>query len=549
MNSHSITPLERIKQLITFEKKDILLLLVLTITYGLLGISIPVAVQALVNTVTMGSVLQPLYIVGLILLLLLLISGAIYVIENYLVELIQRRMFVNTAIEVANNMKNIDISVYDKENPVELMNRFFDITTAQKSIATLLTTGLSALLQGLIGCLILMMYSVYFVIPTFIIAIILFITISIIGRRAEASAILESKAKYQMAEWLENIAQNGKLFKFYNAANRVLMGTDSKAMHFLTKRMNHFRLLQFQIIIAVCMYAFVGTSMLVLGGSLVIQGQINLGQFVAAELIIFGVLSAFVVFITKLESFYDLLAAKDKLGVLEDITQESASNTHAVKLDYINELITKDLIYPLHGNPNATVRPPNIHLKKGDSLALLGNSGAGKSIFIDMLIGLRQPLSGTITYNNTDIQFLDKASFRDQIGLAGNIGITNASILDNILLGRNHVSHDYLKEVLIKLSLNNEFNQLPKGLETQLTVLGSPLSNTQIDRLELARALVGQPQLLIIDGILDSLTQKELDDVLELINKTQAQMITIISTRKLSIANRMQTQLDVSYKS
>jgi len=317
-----LSPVQRVLKLAAFEKQDILLLVYLTLVYGVLGIATPVAVQTMVNIVTMGGVLQPLYVVGFILFCLLALSGGIYAIESFLVELIQRRVFVRHSLLIAQNTQQIHVSVYDQHNPVELVNRYFDIQTVQKSVATLLTVGLTALLQGLIGSVVLLFYSLYFGILVILMLIVLWAVVFLLGKQAETTALKESKAKYDMAAWLENIARNKWLSKFYGAKQRTTENTEVLAQNYLGARVQHFRVLMMQLIGAVGMYAVIGTGMLILGGTLVIKGQINLGQFVAAELIIFGVLSAFVRFVTKLEYFYDLLAAVDKLGVLETLPVE-----------------------------------------------------------------------------------------------------------------------------------------------------------------------------------------------------------------------------------
>lgn len=545
---NNLSPLHRIKKLFFSEKKDIVLLLILTLTYGLLGVATPVAVQAMVNMVTMGGVLQPLYIIGFILFFLLVLSGAIYLMETYIVELIQRRIFVHTSLEVANNAQGINIEIYDKENPVELMNRFFDISTTQKSVATLLTIGLTAFLQGVIGSIILMLYSVYFAVLVIFIIGILYFTVFYIGRHAEQSAIYESKAKYSMAEWLEGVAQSVRLYKFYNAVSRVLIQTDELANKYLEQRKKHFKSLQTQLLCAVLMYALIGTAMLILGGTLVIRGEINLGQFVAAELIIFGILAAFVRFITKLEYFYDLLAALDKLGVLQDLPQETHAgnvNSHQ-NTTAIHTLTVSDLEYGFNTDkPHVSIQA--LTLNKGESLAIVGDSGSGKTVLLELLMGLRMPESGIVQYNQLDLRLWSLNQFRDKIGIAGQVGLIKGSILQNLVLGRSHVSVEAVNEMTATLALKEEIAQLPLGLNTPLTMLGAPLSTTQLQRLELARALLGKPEMVFIDGLLDYLTESELDAVFTWLTAHQSEMMLVVATRMPRIAKRMSKQLKLGH--
>ena len=373
-------PVERLFEIIKLERQDIHLLIMLTFGYGLLGISTPIAVQALVNIVTMGGVLQPLYVVSIILFTLLLLAGALYVFEGYVVELIQRRLFIRTALNVANNTQGVDISIHDDTNLVELMNQFFEISTVQKSASTLLTVGLTAFLQGFIGAIILIFYSQYFAIIILIVLIFLAFIIFVLGNNATTTAIDESKAKYATAAGLETIAQNFYMFKFYNGLQRVRDLTNNLANIYLEKRTAHFRTLLHQNIGGVILYAMIGTVMLALGGALVIKGQINLGQFVAAELIIFGVLAAFVRFISKLEYFYGMMAALDKIGELDDLPQEMLGK-HQIDNRNLSHLGA----YRLSFNYSQRIQPiqdVSFNLAKGESLAILGADGAGKSTLV-----------------------------------------------------------------------------------------------------------------------------------------------------------------------
>jgi ABC-type bacteriocin/lantibiotic exporter with double-glycine peptidase domain len=530
------TPTQRLFDLLTLEKKDINLLVVLTSGYGVLGIATPIAVQALVNIVTMGGLLQPLFIVSLILFVLLVLSGVLYVFEAYVVELIQRRMFVRTAINGAKNGQGIDCAVYDHSNPVELMNRFFDISTVQKSAATLLTVSLAAFLQGFIGSVILIFYSLYFAIIVVVMFALLVFIIFVLGRNGIDTAVDESKAKYATAAWLETIARNYNVFKFFNGLSRADRLSHDLANQYIKKRKEHFRTLIVQNVGAVTLYAVVGTLMLALGGGLVIKGQINLGQFVAAELIIFGVLAAFVRFISKLEYFYDMLAALDKIGFLEDLPQEKIG-TYALASNRFSYIEAFNLSFSFSPRVSLISRV-NFNLSRGESVAILGESGVGKTTLIGLVTGLRQPTTGYIEYDGNDLRQLNQNALRNTIGIAGRVEVVEGTIIENIVLDREDISLNNINLILGELGLLDDFTSLEDGLDTQLTAFGAPLSTTQLQRLMLARAIVGKPNLLIIDGLLDNLTTQELNSVLNLLKAHQVDWMLMVATRFEHIANQ-----------
>lgn len=535
------TPMQRLLDIVRLERQDIILLVALTFGYGLLNIATPVAVQALVNIVTMGGVLQPLFVVSIILFALLVLSGMLYVYETYIVELIQRRIFIRTAVNAAMNTQGIQTTLYDTENPVELMNRFFDISTVQKAAATLLTVGLTACLQGLIGSLILIFYSLYFAIIVVGVLVMLAIIIFVLGRRGIPTAIDESVTKYKMAAWLETIARNFYVFKFYRAAQRTSAHTDTLVKSYLERREEHFQTLLMQNIGAVLLYALVGTSMLALGGALVIQGQINLGQFVAAELIIFGVLAAFVRFISKLEYFYDMLAALDKIGVLNDLPQEQVG-THAVESTQLTSLGAHNISFA-YSPRIQPIQGLSFHLQKGQSLSVLGASGAGKSTLVGVLLGLRNPTVGHVTYDGLDLRQLNQTQLRNHIGLANRVEVLEGTILENIRVGRAEIALSEINDVLNELGLLSDFANLEKSLDTPLTAFGAPLSTTQLQRLMLARAIVGKPSLLMIDGLLDTLDQVELEAVIQLLTCHKQDWMLIVTTRFSDIAKQFETTL------
>lgn len=534
-------PVERLLTLIRSEKNDLFVLFYLTLGYSILGVATPLAVQALVNNITMGGVMQPLVVISIILFCLLVLSGLLYVLELYLVEFIQRRLFVDTAMHVAHKTQGALISIYDKTNPVELVNRFFDIITVQKTTASLLTTGLIAMIQVVIGSIFLIFYSFYFSIIVLMVLLFFWFTISVLGNNATKTAIDESKAKYATAAWLETIAGNFYLFKFYNGLQRAESHTNALAHKYLNKRASHFTYLLRQNFTAVMFYAFIGTAMLAIGGMLVVNSQINLGQFVAAELIFFGLLAAYVRLVNKLSDYYDILAAVDKLGVLDDLPQEEIKNTQTV-LDSLNAITVNNLSFAYTSRVHP-IQDINFSISKGHSIAIMGLSGTGKSTIVDLITGLRIPDNGQIEFNGVDLRQINRLALRNKIGIATEIEVFEGTIIDNIRLDNTTISLHEINDVLEELGLIDDIAQLEHGLDTQLTGFGAPLSTTQLQRLMLVRAIVINPDMLIIDGIIDNLNLEQIQLVINYILKRQQDWMLLLTTRSEHIANQFDQQI------
>lgn len=536
--NQSKTTSQRILSLIALEKEDISMVIVLTVGIGFLSLVSPIAVQMLVNIVTLGGVTQPLVVLSFILFILLCLSGAIYVLEYYVVEHIQRRVFVRVARETSQTASQMPIIVYDNQNSVELMNRFFDVSTIQKATYILLTNGLMAVMQLVIGSIVLLFYSFYFAVIVFAILVISAFIVYILGHHAAKYAIAESYAKYDMVAWLQTIAKNFHIFKFSHGHQLAKNKTERLISHYLHNRHQHFNLLLKQNILAVIAYACAGTLMMAFGGLLVMRGEINLGQFVAAEFIIFGVLSAFISFVKKLETYYDMMAAVDKIGGIEDLQKENFK-PHLITLTHPINLTFNNVSYAyIPSRP--VINNLSFSIQNGQSVAFYGADSSGKSTTCDLICALRQPTSGNILINNVDLRLVNFNSLREQIGLATDPEVLQESILENIRLFDESIPIYEIQAVLTGLNIEKEISFLPAGQDTLLNSNGSPLTLTFIRLLMIARALINKPSFIVIDGLLDELSDSAIADVLRFIKTYNAESTLVVLTNNETVAGNCQ---------
>jgi ABC-type bacteriocin/lantibiotic exporter with double-glycine peptidase domain len=526
-------PFSRVTKLIELEKSDIYIIIFLTLGAGFLALAIPIAVQTLVNIVTMGGVLQPLILVSFMLFILLIFSGGLNLLETYVVELMQRRVFVRATLQSAAKAQAMQVSVRDSENTVELMNRFFDVSTVQKTTYQLLTKGLAAVLQAIVGSIVLMFYSFYFGLAAFFLLLMAWITVKVVGRLAVQTAISESYAKYDTAAWLESIGRNLTMFKFGNSQAHAMQRADALANNYLDRRKKHFSTLFKQNILATLTYAMAATLMLGLGGWLVMQGQINLGQFIAAELITFTVLAAFVRFVAQLEYLYDLTAGLDKLAMLHELPSEREGG-HVIQFTQAYSVEVNQLSLPAVQRQ----RIVNLRLESGKSLAILLDSENAKSSLAEILVGLRSPLSGVVKINNMDIRQLDLSAMRQHVAYIQHIETLEESIITNLTLQHPETSLQEVQHILSQLGLIEAINALPNGLETLLLPSGAPLTNMQSRILMVARAILMEPRLIVVDGLLDGLHGDELDTVCKSLAASTDGWSLIVVTSLPSIAKR-----------
>ncbi len=505
----SIPPFQRLLGLMLPEKKDLWVVLVFSAIVGLLTLATPIAVEALVNTVAFGRYLQPVIILALLLFTFLAFAAAMRALIAYVVEIIQRRLFIRVVEDLAYRLPRVQQEQFDTKHGPEAVNRFFDVATIQKTASALLLDGISIVLQTVIGMAVLGFYH-----PSllgFDVALLAMICLIVfgLGRGAIGTAVKESKAKYAIAAWLQELARHPTAFKMHAGNQFALDRADQLAAHWLDTRRTHFRLVIRQILFALGLQAVAATVLLGLGGWLVILGQLTLGQLVAAELIVMIIVGSFAKLGKHMESFYDLLASVDKLGQLFDLDVESHDKLFHLRDGAPASVRVCDASYSYQGASG--IENISLTLEPGERVALAGAAGSGKSTLIDLICGLRSPDTGHVELDGIDLRELRPDSLREQLAVARSVEIFAGTIDENIHLNRTNVRASDVRDALQAVELLDEILKLPDGLNTVLQTNGAPLTQSQAVRLTLARAIVGRPRLLMIDGTLDGLS----DDLLE----------------------------------
>jgi ABC-type bacteriocin/lantibiotic exporter with double-glycine peptidase domain len=496
-------PQLRIFEWIEAERGNVWILIVYSVGIALLSLVSPVAVQAMVNTIAFGSLLQPVFVLGAIVFVALAFVAVLDAARTWVVEIIQRRIFVRLTSVAVHRLLRVKVEAFDSGHGPELVNRFFDVFNVQKGSAVLLVDGLSILMQILVGMTLLALYHPLLLgFGVVLLGAIVFILFPL-GRGAVDTAIYESKAKYSMAAWLEELARFPSTFKTAPGAKLASERANELATQYLYYREKHFKVLFRQIIGSVSLEAIASSALLIGGGWLVIDRQLTLGQLVAAELVLSGVVSGFSKIGKQLETYYDLMAAVDKLGYLTDLPLEPSGKESLPESSgpAAFEMSGVDFTY---NSAAPILERASWRLNPGDRVAITGASGSGKSSLLELMYGFREPEAGRLEIDAHDYRDLKLDALRAQVQLVRDEGAFQGSVLENVRLGADR-SYPEVREALGRVGLEAQVLALPQGLETELSTFGLPLSKSQCCRLILARAILQKPRLLLIDEVLDTL--------------------------------------------
>ncbi|MBK8976169.1 MAG: ATP-binding cassette domain-containing protein [Planctomycetes bacterium] len=524
-------PLRRLWQFLAPDRPAILLVVAFAAAVGVLTLVTPVAVQTLVNFVAFGGLVQPLIVLGILMFFTLAFAGAIRAFKAFVVEILQRRVFVRVVSDLSARLPRVRLDAYDRGYGPELVNRFFDVMTVQKAGASLLIDGLDIVLQTGIGLLVLGFYHPFLLVFDILLIAAIAVILAVVGRGAIRTAMKESKAKYAVAGALEELARAPVTYKLFGAPELARAHLAGLTEQYVLSRRKHFRIVFRQRIGAIVLHAIASTALLTLGGLLVIQGQLTLGQLIAAELIVSVALTSFVKFGKQLEAYYDMLAGVDKLGVLYDLPLEEDAGESLAAVGRAAALEMRGVGYAYPDHP-AVIRDLDLRIEPGRRVALCGPRGAGKSTVAELLTGLREPTAGIVLFDGIDVRDIANSSIRFHMNLVKGFEIVSGSILENVRLGRSEVTIDEVRDALGRFGILDELMALPDGLRTEIGYEGAPLSRGTARLLMLARAIVGRPRAIVVDGILDNLDDASARRALATLAGSEASWTLVLLTAR-----------------
>jgi putative ABC transport system ATP-binding protein len=498
----SKTPLQRLWALVLgeqAERADVGIILVYGAAVGVFSLVVPIAAQALVNTVAFNSLLQPILVLSLIVLVMLALASILRVIQAAVMERVQQRIFARVALDLAYRLPRVQLATYDSARGTELLNRFFEVLTVQKAAALLLVDGVGVVLQAAAGLLLLAFYHP--ILLAFDVVLLISITLILVlpFRKAVKTSIKESKAKFQVAGWLEEVARNPWVFKQGEGPRHALTRADEAVQGYLQARKDHFRVLLWQVSGTLLVQTLASVLLLGLGSVLVIRKQLTLGQLVAAELVVTLVVSGVAKLGKYLESLYDALASADKLGQLFDLDFENTGTQPLPPFSGRPALLLREVSFS-YGRAGAPVLSKvNLEIQKGERVGIDGVNGSGKSTLLDLLVGARRSETGSIEVEGVDLRDLALADLRQECFLVREPEFFEGTLLENLTAGAGEISREQVREALERTLLWEEVASLPEGLATGLSGSKSPFSTGQARRFSLARALIRRPRFLLLD--------------------------------------------------
>lgn len=506
-----ITPLKRFFNLLQVDKQEILSIYVYAIFNGIVTLSIPLGIQAIINFLTVGEISTSWIVLVIFVILGVAFTGVMQIMQLTITENIQQKIFTRSAFEFAYRIPRMKLEAVDKSYMPEMVNRFFDTLSVQKGLSKILIDFSTASLQIIFGLILLSLYHPFFILFSTVLILIVYLIFKFTTPRGLKTSLKESSSKYEVAHWLEELARATSTFKLAGKTPLPLGRTDEKVADYLTYRKAHFKTLLLQYINLVGFKIIITAGLLLIGGLLVIKQQMNIGQFVASEIIILLVLGSVEKLILSMETIYDVLTAIEKIGTVTDIPLEKDSGMNINFEDTEGLAINiKNLSYRFEDANDDLLKDINLTIPAGGSLCISGYNGSGKSLLLQIIAGLYDSFLGTITFNNIPVKSLSKQDLRSYIGDSlSKEDIFKGTLLENISLGKSEISFEEIQHVAAVVGLTSFVESLSQGYDTEMLSEGNNMPKSVRLKIMLTRSIVGNPKLVLLGDNIGQLAPED----------------------------------------
>jgi ABC-type bacteriocin/lantibiotic exporter with double-glycine peptidase domain len=543
----TLPPLTRFFRLLKVDRKQIGNIYLYAVVGGVVTLSLPLGIQVIINLIQSGQISTSLTVLVFLVILGMGLAGTLQVLQLLVSEKLQQKIFTRAALEFAFRIPRLKTDTQSNYYVPELINRFFDTLMVQKGLSKILLEFSAAALQVLFGLILLSLYHPFFIIFSLLLVGLIFLIFRMTGPVGLATSLRESKYKYEVVHWLEELARSLDTFKLAGSTPLPMERTDKLVMGYLDARDQHFQVLKQQYIYLIGFKVLVAAGLLILGGKLVLDQQMNIGQFVAAEIIIILVLNSVEKLILSMETIYDVLTSIEKIGNVTDLPLENQSGNRLESSESSPRGLAISLknaaAYSLHNN-SIVLDKLTLSIPSGQRLCIVGPRNSGKTLLLRLLAGLYEPPRGSISYNGLPASTISLETLRTTLGAnLDKHGIFAGTLKENITLGKPEISLETLQEVLKAVSLDELVEQLPLGHDSKLLPEGRHLASSVIQKILVARSLAMRPRLLLLENPFDWLAPAETDQLLEYLMDPKQHWTVIVSTRNPYMAKRFERVL------
>jgi ATP-binding cassette, subfamily B, bacterial len=536
----------RLFRLLEKNKQDIISIYFFAILSGIVQLSLPLGIQAIIGFSLGASMVVSIYVLIFLVMIGVLLVGIMNMNQMKLIEKIQQKIFAQNSFDLAEKIPALDLKLHDNYYLPEKANRFFETFNIQKGLSKILIDIPTASIQIILGIILLSLYHAAFIVFGILLLFVLWVILKYTAKLGLITSLEESQNKYKVAAWLEDMARVVRSFKFSKGTELNLIKTDEYVSAYLTNRNRHFQVLLIQYKALVGFKVIITASMLIIGAWLLIEQNINIGEFIAAEIVILMIINSTEKLISSLENIYDVATGLEKL---EDFLEEETDKDG--KIDYVNtteggpqiEFINFGFSF---NNKQQIIKDATVVIPANSITTISGNEGEHKSTLLKVLGTLYSEYDGNLLVNSISLTNYSLTSIRSQIGLYYfSKELFRGSLQENITMGNSEIDRDQIVSLINKLKFQSIIYSFKDGFDSEINPTGNKLSTLQIKKILLLRALIRNPKLILLDDPFIGFSSSETDTIMEYLRSISSYTTIIIATNDEKIIQRGSLKLRI----
>lgn len=512
----------------------------INIVLGILALGSPVLIQILTDDVLVRGDTQLLTVIAIAVIIMNLFSSGMQVLESTMIAHFSQRLQLGLVLEFGRRILQLPLTYYEARRSGEITSRLRDINEINQLVSQVVVLLPSQFFIAVISFGLMLFYSWQLALAVILIgALMSLATLPLLP-------VLQQKTRSLLVLGSEN---QGVLVETFKGAQ--VLKTTNAAPQFWDELQNRFGRLanltfstiQIGIInntIAKFLSAIGGVVLLGLGSILVIQGKLSIGQMLAINVLQVNVLTLISSLVGLVDEYFRSQTAISRLLEVIDATPE-VDNTSQKPFAQISSDADIRFSHINFHHPGRVdlLEDFSLKLPGGQIIALIGKSGCGKSSLAKLMAGLYQPNSGNIRIGFYNIQDIALDCLRQQVVyVPQEPHFWSRSILENFRLGSPHISFEEVVTACQIADADSFISQLPNKYQTVLGEFGANLSGGQKQRLAIARGILNNPPVLILDEATAGLDPVSETQVLDWLLESRQGKTTILITHRPSVVHR-----------
>ncbi|MFM1582160.1 peptidase domain-containing ABC transporter [Helcococcus bovis] len=527
------------KQLILPQKKLFITIILTSLLLSIFGILSSIFSKILMDEVIPYKLKNTLFVFLFVFGLISILQTMLSAFRKHILLFLSRKVDIPVLMGYYNHIIHLPYTFFSSRKTGDIITRFQDAMTIKDiftsvSISLILDIGLS-----LISTIVLININLKLFLILFVMVLINIILIYIFKKpykeinkkQMEAGAVLNS----QLIESLQNV----NTVKALNDEENQLEKLEYKFVNTLKIAYEEGVLSNIQGSISSLINTLGGIIFMAVGALFIIDGKMSIG-----DLLVFQSISQYFtepiqnlvgLQLTFQESSIDI----NRLNELMDLKREDENIEHKIKnIDLKKDINFDDLSFAYGSRPNL-LNNFNLNIKQGEKFAFVGDSGAGKSTIVKLLLKFIEPNAGKISIGEYDLSDIDSYFLRNKIAyIPQEIELFSGTIMENLKIGNQNASYEEIISVCKMVGIHNTIDRLQNKYMSYIEEKGGNLSGGEKQRLAIARALLSDSDIYIFDEAtsnLDSFSEKIIQDLI--FNKIKNKTVIIIAHRISTIVN------------